>query len=159
MNNQLKKVVEKLLTSNKTISSMESCTGGSLASHITNCDDASKVLKFSAVTYSNEFKIKMGVKKETIDKYSVYSENVAIEMSKCIASFSNSDYGIGITGKLNKADEANLYGEDNLVFISIYDKKIDKNYNYQIHVFEKSREENKNKVIELVLAKLIDIVK
>ena len=49
----------KLKTNNKTISSMESCTGGGFANAITNIEGASDVINFSAVTYSNEYKIKM----------------------------------------------------------------------------------------------------
>ena len=41
------------------VATMESCTGGSVASEITNHNGASEILKFSAVTYSNEFKIKI----------------------------------------------------------------------------------------------------
>ena len=69
----MKKVVDKLIKLNKTVSTMESCTGGFIASSITDIEGASDILKFSAVTYSNEYKIKMGVSKEIIDKYSVYS--------------------------------------------------------------------------------------
>ena len=57
----MKKIVKMLKKKNKTISTMESCTGGLVASSITDIPDASIVLKFSAVTYSNEFKIKMGL--------------------------------------------------------------------------------------------------
>ena len=87
----MKDVVNALITKNKTISTMESCTGGLLASEITNIPDSSKILKFSAVTYSNEFKIKMGVNSNTIAKYTVYSIEVAKEMSKAISNFTNSD--------------------------------------------------------------------
>ena len=65
----MKRVIEKLKQKNKTISTMESCTGGGVANVITNIEGASEVLKFSAVTYSNEYKIKMGVSSEVIDKY------------------------------------------------------------------------------------------
>ena len=64
----MKKLISKLTKLNKTISTMESCTGGALANAITNIEGASNVIKFSAVTYSNEFKIKMGVSKNIIDK-------------------------------------------------------------------------------------------
>ena len=70
---------------------MESCTGGAVVSSITNVSGAGEVLKFSAVTYSNEFKIKMGVNKEVIDKYTVYSIETAMEMSKNISDFANSN--------------------------------------------------------------------
>ena len=66
---------------------MESCTGGGVANAITNCEGASEILKFSAVTYSNEYKIKMGVSSEVIDKYTVYSMETADEMSKNITKF------------------------------------------------------------------------
>ena len=64
---KLDKIVKMLKEKNKYVSTMESCTGGGLVNAITNIPGASEILKFSAVTYSNEFKIKMGVPKETID--------------------------------------------------------------------------------------------
>ena len=154
----MKQIVDKLKETNKTISTMESCTGGGVANSITNIEGASEVLKFSAVTYSNEYKIKMGVSSNTIDKYSVYSIQTAREMSKNISLFSNSNYGIGITGKLNKADINNLYGSDNTVYISIYDKDNDKYYDYDLLVTQTSREENKKIVIDFIKEKLLEIL-
>lgn len=154
----MKKIVDLLIKNNKTISTMESCTGGGVANQITNIEGASEILKFSAVTYSNEYKIKMGVSKKTIDKYSVYSIEVAKEMSKSISDFTSSDYGIGITGKLNRVDINNAFGEDNAVFISIYDKAKDKYYTEKLEVNEKSRKENKELVINLIKEKLLEIV-
>ena len=116
---KLEEIVKILTEQNKTVSTMESCTGGALANAITNIPGASEILKFSAVTYSNEFKIKMGVPKDIIDTYSVYSMETAIEMSKKISEFTNSNYGIGITGKLNRVDPHNLSGDDNIVYFSI----------------------------------------
>ena len=104
MDNKLKEIIKILTEKNKTISTMESCTGGGVANTITNIEGASEVLKFSAVTYSNEYKIKMGVDANIIDKYSVYSIKTAEEMSRKISAFANSNYGIGITGKLNRVD-------------------------------------------------------
>ena len=154
----MKRIVDKLKSLNKTISTMESCTGGGVANSITNIEGASEVIKFSAVTYSNEFKIKMGVSSGVIDKYSVYSIETAMEMSKNISNFTNSNYGVGITGKLNRIDINNLYGNDNKVFISIYDKDLDKFYNYDIEVNKKSRKENKDIVINLIIKKLLEVI-
>lgn len=150
----LKELVEKLLYLGKTISTMESCTGGGVANAITNIAGASEVLKFSAVTYSNEFKIKMGVSSEIIDKYSVYSMETAEEMSKNISVFTNSDFGVGITGKLNSNDSSNPEGENDIVFVSIYDKEKDKYYNTTIKVLVQSREKNK----ELIITKINDLI-
>ena len=147
-------LVKMLIENKKTVSTMESCTGGGLANAITNVPGASEVLQFSAVTYSNDFKIKMGVSKDIIDKYSVYSMETANEMSFNISKFSNSNYGIGITGKLNREDKNNPYGKNNIIFISIYDKDNDKFYNEELISSENTRKENK----ELVVKKVIDML-
>ena len=155
----MKELVEILKNNNETISTMESCTGGALASAITDIEGASEVLKFSAVTYSNEYKIKMGVSSEVIDTYSVYSIETAREMARNISIFSNSDYGVGITGKLNRVDKNNLYGADNIVFISIYDKILDIYHDLSIEVNKSSRKENKEVVLEYIKENLIEIIK
>ena len=154
----MKRIVDKLKKLNKTISTMESCTGGGVANIITNIEGASEILRFCAVTYSNEYKIKMGVSSAIIDKYSVYSIETAMEMSKSISEFANSNYGVGITGKLNRVDINNLYGSDNKVFISVYDKDLNKFYNYDIEVNKGSRKENKELVINLIIEKLLEIL-
>ena len=119
----LESIVKYLIDNKLTIATMESCTGGLLASLITDVQDASGILKFSAVTYSTEFKIKMGVNKDIIDKYSVYIKETAKEMAYNIAKFSNSDLGVGITGRLT----SNL-NEPKGVDICIYNKTYDKYY-------------------------------
>lgn len=154
----MKEVIEKLKKSNKTIATMESCTGGGLVNSITNIEGASAVLKFSVVTYSNEFKIKMGVSEELIDKYTVYSLEVAKEMSKQISLFTNANYGIGITGKLNRIDKNNLYGEDNVVYVSIYDADSDKYHTITIEVDRKTRKENKELIISIIVNSLLVII-
>ena len=159
MENNLREIIKILTEKNKTISTMESCTGGGVANAITNIEGASEVLKFSAVTYSNEYKIKMGVDANIIDKYSVYSIKTAEEMSRKISAFANSNYGIGITGKLNRVDKNNLYGQDNIVYVSIYDKDNDKFYNGSIEVTKQSRKENKELVISLIINMLMSIIK
>lgn len=151
----MKEVVEKLIELKKTIATMESCTGGHIVDAITNVPGASNVLKFSCVTYSNEYKIKMNVSSEIIDKYSVYSIEVAKEMSLKISMFANSNYGIGITGKLLKKDESNLYGKDDEVFISVYDRDVDKYYSGRITAVYDKREDNK----DLVLLETIKLLK
>lgn len=151
-------IIKKLTIKNKTISTMESCTGGGVANAITSCEGASEILKFSAVTYSNEFKIKMGVSPKVIEQYSVYSMETAMEMSKNIAKFSNCNYGIGITGKLNRIDKDNPYGKDNVVFVSIYDKDNDKYYNFSKEVQQTSRKDNKQIIIDEIIKKIKEII-
>lgn len=153
-----KNVVDKLIRQGKTISAMESCTGGAVVNEITNVEGAGEVLKFSAVTYSNEFKIKMGVSKEVIDKYTVYSMETAREMSKKITIFTGSNYGVGITGRINKKDEFNLVGgDDSIIYISIYDRDKDIYYEEIVNAIDATRKENKELIAKTV-AKLLTSV-
>lgn len=76
-----KKVVELLKKLNMNISTAESCTGGMLASKLIDVPGISEVFYEGIVSYSNEAKInRLGVKKETLDKYGAVSEEVAKEM-------------------------------------------------------------------------------
>lgn len=155
----MKELVNLLIRKNLSVSTMESCTGGGLANAITNIPDASKVISFSAVTYSNEAKIKMGVSKETIDKYCVYSKEVAKEMAKTISEYAGSSYGIGVTGKLKKSDENNLSGEDDLVYYCIYDRINDVYYEDNLYVTHDNRIDNKQEVINKIVEKMLEIIK
>jgi len=155
----MKEIVELLIKKHKTIATMESCTGGFIASSITDIEGASEVLRFSAITYSNEYKIKLGVSAKTIDTYSVYSMNVAREMAKNISEFAQSDYGIGITGKINRKDENNLFGDDNKIFYSIYDKENDKFYDYTLTAIDDTRFNNKIFIKNNIAISLLKILK
>ena len=133
--NNYEKVVSFLSIKGQTVSTMESCTGGFLASSITNIDNSSSIFKYGAVTYSNEYKEKMGVSKDIINKYTVYSMETAKEMSRAITDYTGSNYGIGITGQINKQDPNNPYGLVGEVFICIYDNTLNQicKYKFTIH--------------------------
>lgn len=153
----MKRVIDILNKMNKTISTMESCTGGGVANAITNIEGSSEVFSFGCVTYSNYFKIKMGVSSEVIENNSVYSFETVREMSKCICEYTNSNYGIGVSGKLNRVDENNRFGKDNEVFFSIYDRDNNKYYCDKVLVTLNSRGENKEAVIDKIVNKLLEV--
>lgn len=144
----MERVVKMLIETNKTISTMESCTGGGLSNAITNIPDASRIFKYGAVTYSNEYKIKMGVDNKLINEYSVYSMEVARDMARKISDFTDSNYGVGVTGKLKKSDENNLSGEDDVVFLSIYNKDKNEYLDLRIKLEFDNRIDNKNQIIK-----------
>ena len=154
----MERLVKLLIDKKKTIATMESCTGGYMASEITNVEGASDILKFSAITYSNEFKIRMGVDSEIIDKYSVYSIEVAKDMSKKISDYTGSDYGVGITGKINRVDKENMYGSDNIVYVSIYDRGNDKYTTMSIDTIDGSRKENKEMIVRNIVLVLLSLI-
>lgn len=96
----LEEVVGKLLIEkNITIATAESCTGGLLAGRLVNYPGISEVFMQGAVTYSNEAKMqRLGVKKETLDKFGAVSSETAAEMADGIAKTSNTNIGVSTTG-------------------------------------------------------------
>ncbi|MBL4930418.1 competence/damage-inducible protein A [Clostridium paridis] len=96
----LEEVVAKMLVDKKiTISTAESCTGGMIASKLINYGGISECFLEGAVTYSNDAKAnRLGVKKETLDKYGAVSEETAKEMAEGIAKTSGTDVGVSTTG-------------------------------------------------------------
>jgi len=126
LEDQINSIVKSLIKEEKTIVTMESCTGGGLANQITNIEGASEVLKESYVSYCNEAKIKFGVPKEVIKKYTVYSAETAEAMAKAASNNAKSNIGVGITGQLGRIDPYNPGAKNNQVWYCIMaeDKKI-----------------------------------
>lgn len=141
MEGNCKKIVEILKDKNRTISFMESCTGGFLASSITNISGASDVLKVSLVTYSTEYKEHFGVDKNIIKQYTVYSIETAKEMSRNISNLAKSDIGVGVTGELGNTSK-----NENRVYYSIYISSINKYITKEI-VIESDKRINMKKTV------------
>lgn len=97
----------KLIESCRTITAMESCTSGLIASLITDTEGASAVFPGSYVTYSNAQKIRLGVPAEIIDRYSVYSPETALAMAGACRKAFSADIGIGVTGTTGNTDPSN----------------------------------------------------
>lgn len=114
-----KGLTEYLISKGMTISTMESCTSGLIASLITDTEGSSAVLKGAFITYSNEAKIKQGVSEEIIQKYGVYSLETAREMADACAQAYGADIGIGITGSLGNVDPNNLDSVPGEVYVAV----------------------------------------
>ena len=155
----MEEIIKMLKENNKTISSMESCTGGFFSSEITNVSGSGDIFKLGLVTYSNEFKEYFGVSKNTIDEYTVYSNQVSQEMAKKVCDISKSDYSVGITGMIGRIDPNNDSNEVDTVYISIYKKDEDKYYDYRIKPEGTKRLEKKQYIIKFIEEKLYDICK
>ena len=80
------KLVSLLLEKKMTITTVESCTGGMVASKIVNVSGASAVFNEGFITYANQAKeTYAGVLKETLEAYGAVSNQVAMEMAEGIA--------------------------------------------------------------------------
>ena len=81
-----------------TLAAMESCTGGLLASVITDVPGSSSYFKGSLVTYATEVKSIAGVESELIKEHGVVSSRVSEAMAETVRDRLNADVGVGITG-------------------------------------------------------------
>ena len=81
-----------------TLAAMESCTGGLLASVITDVPGSSSYFKGSLVTYATEVKSIAGIDAELIKEHGVVSARVSEAMAETVRDRLNADVGVGITG-------------------------------------------------------------
>lgn len=82
-----------------TLGIAESCTGGWVASEVTNVSGASKFLARSVVTYSNDAKQEvLGVSRKTLEAHGAVSEETAKEMVEGCLQFCQSDVAVALTG-------------------------------------------------------------
>lgn len=100
-------VVAALEARGLSITTMESCTSGLIASNITDTEGASAIFPGGYVTYSNGAKVKAGVDADIIDTYGVYSAECAEAMARAAQSSFDTDIAIGITGTTGNVDANN----------------------------------------------------
>jgi len=96
----LEGVVVRLLTKqHRTLAVAESCTGGRLASRITDVPGASAVFLGGFVTYADALKTGLvGVEAETLAKHGAVSEPTAREMAEGARRRTQADFALAVTG-------------------------------------------------------------
>ena len=96
----LEEVVGAILAVRKlTIAVGESCTGGLIASRLTDVPGSSRYVERGVVAYSNAAKMELlGVPEEMLKAHGAVSEAVATAMADGIRSRSRVDIGVGVTG-------------------------------------------------------------
>ncbi|MFN0095181.1 MAG: CinA family nicotinamide mononucleotide deamidase-related protein, partial [Dehalococcoidia bacterium] len=94
------KLADALLERRQTLGVMESCTGGLLASTLTDAAGASAYFLGGLVTYATDQKIAHGVPAGVIEEYGVVSPQTATAMAEAARRHLGADWGVGITGAL-----------------------------------------------------------
>ncbi len=96
----LEEVVGRLLSKTKaTVAVAESCTGGQVASLITNAPGSSAYFIEGVITYSNFSKIaRLDVAEATIRCHGAVSAQTAAEMAQGVRQISGATYGLSTTG-------------------------------------------------------------
>ena len=152
------KVTKTLIQKNLTISFMESCTSGLLASMFTDTEGASAVFKGSLVTYSNEMKIKAGVPSEIISTFGVYSAECAKAMAQIAQKTYGTDIAVGITGTTGNTDPNNSDSVSGCAYFCIRIK--DKSFDYYIEENVKglNRKQIKQLYADTVYEKILECI-
>jgi nicotinamide-nucleotide amidase len=92
-------LVLELMRRGRTLAVAESCTGGLIASRVTEIPGASKAFGYGFCTYSNEAKTKLlGVKTETLEAFGAVSRETALEMARGARKVSGADIAVSVTG-------------------------------------------------------------
>ena len=93
------RVVKYMIARGVSFATAESCTGGLLAEKFTSVPGASAVFRGGVVSYTEDVKQRvLGVKESTLAEHTVYSPQVASEMSSGVMELMGSDASAGVTG-------------------------------------------------------------
>ncbi|MDH5736714.1 MAG: CinA family protein [Gammaproteobacteria bacterium] len=117
-NETLSEVVGKMLADfDLALSTAESCTGGLLASLITDVHGSSQFFHQGYVTYSNAAKMSLlGVSKKTLDTHGAVSKACVREMIEGLLERTTADYVLATSGYVDP-DTQGTEKEPGLVFI------------------------------------------
>ena len=104
-----RRLLDKACERELTLATAESCTGGMLASLLTDVQGVAHAFDRGFVTYSEESKTEMlGVPAGLIEAEGAVSREVAIAMAEGALARSSANIAIAITGFADKGDEPGL---------------------------------------------------
>lgn len=135
-NSDLKQLAKLLKEKQLTISTAESCTGGLVASMLTDISGSSEYLNESHVTYANSAKHKyLGVSNEILENFGAVSPECAQSMAEGLQKLSNCDIALcttGIAGPTGGTKDKPV----GLIYIStrFQDKTTVKKYTFNSHI-------------------------
>jgi nicotinamide-nucleotide amidase len=104
-----RRLLDKACERELTLATAESCTGGMLASLLTDVRGSAHAFERGFVTYTNEAKHEMlGVPMELIEREGAVSGPVAIAMAEGALDRSRANIALSITGFADSGDEPGL---------------------------------------------------
>ena len=104
-----RRLLSKASERDLTLASAESCTGGMLASMLTDVQGVAHAFERGFVTYTNEAKNEMlGVPLELIERVGAVSQEVAVAMAEGALERSRANIAVSITGFADSGDEPGL---------------------------------------------------
>lgn len=155
LNELSRQILGRLIERKRSLVLAESCTGGLIASTLTDIPGASAVMAGSFVVYQNQSKIDwLGIDRETIQLHTAVSQPVARQMVVgALDATAHADIAASITGHLGPDAPADL---DGLVFIAIGDRREVKVHRMKLQ--NKSRGSRKTEAAEALMKRLIEAI-
>ena len=149
------KTINKLLKTNVSIATAESCTGGLLSYSFIKIKGVSKIFKTGLICYSNTSKIKfLKIKKNTLKKYGAVSLKTSKEMTLNLSKITGCDLSITTTGIAGPTGE-NKNKSIGLVYIGIKYKK-------KLKIFKKnfkgSRIQIQKKTVNFIFKQILNLI-
>jgi nicotinamide-nucleotide amidase len=144
-------IARKFNLKNQYLALAESCTGGQIASRLVNMPGASSYFLAGLVTYATQMKIDLlKIDESIIQKYSVVSKEVTLEMAKKVKQQTGADVALATTGNAGptKGDSQADIGQ---VYIALVAPGVEKVFSF---LWKKDRE----KVIEKAVVKAQQIL-
>jgi len=98
------RVLEVACAGELSLTTAESCTGGLLASLLTDVEGASHAFERGFVVYSEDAKCELlGIQREQVERCGAVSKDVALAMARGAITHSKADIALAITGFAGKA--------------------------------------------------------
>ena len=145
-----------LKSSNKTLCTAESMTGGKIASTIVSVPGSSAYFNGGVIAYSSKIKHELlGVSPETIKNHSVVSSEVVQEMAISARKTTKSDYAIAVSGNAGPTSD-NTSSAVGVVFIAIASDKgvVVEEFNFG-HPREKVINRSVNKSLQMLQQEIL----
>ena len=116
----------------------ESCTGGLIASRITDVPGASAVLTHGFVTYANEAKVAvLGVEDDDLTAHGAVSEPIARQMAEGALRVSGADIAVAVTG-IAGPDGGSDEKPVGTVFIAVAVRDVETRVEWQFHLRDRA---------------------
>tara|TARA_X000000950_G_scaffold189620_1_gene229210 strand:- start:193 stop:657 length:465 start_codon:yes stop_codon:yes gene_type:complete len=151
----IKKIIDKLIKKNISISVAESCTGGLIAHTITKYSGVSKIFSYGIITYSNKAKSKyLSVSKTNLSKFGAVSKEVAEDMINGLYKNERTKICISTTGIAGPNGGTKLKPVG-LVYIGI--KIANKNYIFK-KIYKGNRLDIQRRTRDFVFRKINELI-
>lgn len=150
-------LVQKLAAHNIKLATAESCTGGMIASAITDISGSSAVLDRGFVTYSNLAKTQMlSINMNLIETHGAVSQEVATAMAEGALKNSIADISISCTG-IAGPEGGSAEKPVGLVYIGLAQKNTPAQTSK--HLFDGDRNDIRQQTVETALSIILQAVK